>query len=610
MLRKILLPTIVAILTYGFWASPNFKEISAGVAIFLFGMISLEQGFRVFTGGILERVLRKSTDRMWKSLAFGFTSATVMQSSSLVSVITISFLSTGLIGLVQGLGIVFGANVGTTTGAWLIAGFGLKVKISAYAMPMLVLGVLLIFQKTKNLTGLGYILAGLGFLFLGIHHMKEGFETYQNHINLTDYAMTGLGGILVFTLIGIIATIVMQSSHATLVLVITALASGQVTYENALALTIGANVGTTITAVLGALSSNHEGKRLAVADVLFKVAAGIVFIFLMTPAMGLIDKISDLVGILPTNYTLKLAVFHTIFNGVGVVIMVPMINPLVNLVTQMIPSPDEVTLFAKPKYLFDSSIELPDTAIESVRKETIHLYDNAFEIIAHGLSLHRHDILSDAPVETVINNARIPMEIDIDDLYIHNVKGLYNEIIAFISRAQIAVTPDQADELFALRAAGRDIVEAIKNTKHLQKNMSCYIVSDNQEIRNEYNKIRERLTLVMRELASIREFGDSSDRMETLSTIKMRMVEDDITNNGALEKLIREGGIAVDMATSLMNDSSYAYGVTKNLIQMGEVLFTTGDLEMKQVEREISLNEDELREILDEEQKIIANESF
>ena len=600
MLRKILVPTILAILAYGFWASPDFKEIAAGVAIFLFGMLALEQGFRAFTGGVLEKILRKSTNRMWKSLTFGFTSATVMQSSSLVSVITISFLSAGLIGLVEGLGIVFGANVGTTTGAWLIAGFGLKVNIAAYAMPMLVFGVFLIFQKTKNLTGLGYILAGLGFLFLGIHYMKDGFETFQHQINLTDYSMTGLAGVLAFTLVGLLATVVMQSSHATLVLVITALSTGQVTYDNALALTIGANVGTTITAVLGALSANTDGKRLALADVMFKVAAGIVFILLINPVIGLVDWISAAIGLADNDYTLKLAVFHTIFNVAGVIIMVPAIHHLVAFVSRLIRSPDETLLYDKPKYLFAAAIELPDTAIESVRKETVHLYDNAFEIIAHGISLHRHDILSERPLEEITANSTQPMAIDIDQLYSRNVKGLYNEIITFISRAQTSMSSEQADELFALRAAGRDIVEAIKDTKHMQKNMSRNIVSDNKAIRDEYNKIRERLALVLRELAAVREHGDDPVHILSLNNIKLRMKTDDTTVNGTLERLIREGQITAEMATSLMNDSSYAYDVSRNLVQMGEVLFATGDLAMKQAERDISLNVHEIEAIANE----------
>ena len=139
-----------------FWISPDFKEISAGVAIFLFGMLSLEEGFKAFSGGALKKILQKSTDKTYKSIGFGIISTTVMQSSSLVSVLTISFLGAGLIGLAEGIGIIFGANIGTTTGAWLVAGFGLKVKISAYAMPMLVFGVIFIFQKSKSLKGIGY----------------------------------------------------------------------------------------------------------------------------------------------------------------------------------------------------------------------------------------------------------------------------------------------------------------------------------------------------------------------------------------------------------------------------------------------------------------------
>jgi len=596
MLKKIFLPTILFFLAYGFWISPDFKEISAGVAIFLFGMFSLEEGFRAFTGGTLEKILRKSTNRMWKSLSFGFTAATIMQSSSLVSVITISFLSAGLIGLVEGMGIIFGANVGTTTGAWLIAGFGLKVKISAYAMPMLVFGVVMIFQKSKSLKGFGYILAGLGFLFLGIHHMKEGFEAFQNQISLTDYAMEGFAGVLVFTLIGILATIIMQSSHATLVLIITALSVQQVTYDNALALAIGANVGTTITAVIGSLTSNTEGKRLALADVIFKVAAGIVFMLMMNPIMGLVDMIAAGIGLAEDDYTLKLAVFHTIFNVAGVIIMVPLVNQLVQLVSTLMP--ERKISVAEPMYLNESAFELPDTAIEAVRKEAIHLYDNAFAIIAHGLSLHRHDILSERDLETVTAESSKVMEIDIDEQYNQTVKDLYSEIITYISKAQTVMMPEQTDELFLLRAACRDIVEAIKDTKHLRKNMSKYIASDNEHIRAEYNKIRVNLGSVLRQISVVEASEDDPVAIFSLDAIKLEMAENDITTNGMLEVLIREGRISAQMATSLMNDSAYVYDVTKNLVQMGEALFATGDQASKDVGRAIALDKDEVDEIM------------
>jgi len=597
MLRKILLPTILVILAYGFWISPNFKEIAAGVAIFLFGMLALEEGFKAFTGGTLEKILRKSTNKMWKSLSFGFTAATVMQSSSLVSVITISFLSAGLIGLVEGMGIIFGANIGTTTGAWLIAGFGLKVKISAYAMPMLVFGVIMIFQNSKSLKGFGYILAGLGFLFLGIHHMKEGFETFQNQINLTDYAMDGFAGVLVFTLLGILATIIMQSSHATLVLVITALSVHQVTYDNALALAIGANVGTTITAVLGSLTSNTDGKRLALSDVLFKVSAGIVFVLMMDQIMWLVDIVSSFIGIAADDYTLKLAVFHTIFNVTGVILMVPLVNHLVRLVTKIMP--ETKIPGADSMYLNESALELPDTAMESVRKETIHLYDNAFAIIAHGLSLHRHDILSEKDLQDVVNQPGKPMPIDMDDEYNKNIKGLYSEIISFISKSNTVMSPEQTDELFMLRAAGRDIVEAIKDTTHMHNNLVKYIASENPQIRAEYNKLRIALGSVLRRIAITRADEQGLDDILSMDMIKLEIAEHDRTVNETIEQLIRDDLITAKMATSLMNDASYTYDVARDLVQMSEVIFLKGDADHKDVVRSVLLDEHEVSEIVE-----------
>ena len=597
MLRKILLPTILFILAYGFWISPDFKEIASGVAIFLFGMLFLEEGFKAFTGGLLEKILQKTTNKLWKSLSFGVVSTTLMQSSSLVSVITISFLSAGLISLAAGIGIIFGANLGTTTGAWLIAGFGLKVKISAYAMPMLVFGIILVFQKSKHLKGVGYILAGLGFLFLGIHYMKEGFEAFRTTIDLKAFSVSGYPGLFIFAALGVAATVIMQSSHATLVIIITALAAQQITYENGLALAIGANVGTTITAIIGSMSSNVQGKRLAGAHLIFNLATALIAIIFIYQIMTAVDTFSNAVGIASDDYTLKLAVFHTIFNTIGILVMIPFINQLVNFLTRVMPE-KEVSV-AVPKYLSEAAEAIPDTAIESVRKETIHLYDNAFAIISHGLSLHRHDIVSDRDISNIIESSAKPMPINIDDEYNRNVKGLYGDIVSFISRAQAEMTPEQGDELFELRSVGRDIVEAIKDIKHLHKNLSVYITSDNQYIREEYNQIRTHLVTVLRSLEEAKSGGD----ILSLDSLKVEMKSNDTTSNGTLEVLIHEDRISAEMATSLMNDTSYAHDIIKNLLQMGEVLFATGDLDMKVVERSLALDENEIQEIIDSQDK-------
>ena len=595
MLRKIILPIIFAVLAYGFWVSPDFKQIAAGVAIFLFGMLFLEDGFKAFTGGILEKILKRTTNRLWKSMAFGIVSTSIMQSSSLVSVITISFLSAGLIGLAAGIGIVFGANLGTTTGAWLIAGFGLKIDIAAYAMPMLVFGLILTFQNAKSAKGLGYILAGLGFLFLGIHHMKEGFETFKETIDLAQFAVPGFAGLLIYTGIGIFATVVMQSSHASLVITITALAAGQITYENALALAIGANIGTCITAILGAISANVDGRRLAGAHLIFNVTTGVVAIALINYILVAVDWVSAEVGIASDNWTLKLAVFHTLFNLLGIIIMVPLLNPLVTLLRKLLPDP-KPDLVA-PLYLNDAVAEFPDALVETVRKEVLHLYDNAFEVLAHGLNLHRHDIRSEADLLELAQQPEQLIEFDIDDIYGRKVKVLYNAIVEFTSRSQGQLPQEHLERIYVLREAARDIVEAIKDVKHMRKNLVAYILSDNASIKGEYNKIRAQLGEILRELNVLRESGEDAD-LVALDGLRLQMEENDSTLNGDLDRLIREGRITAPMATSLMNDSSYAYDVARNLITAGESLFGPRDLGMQQAARDMELDEDELNDLM------------
>ncbi|MCW8826320.1 MAG: Na/Pi symporter [Gammaproteobacteria bacterium] len=597
MIRNILLPTIFLFLAYGFWISPDFKEISAGVAIFLFGMLALEEGFKAFTGGMLERLLRRSTNKLWKSISFGVITTTFMQSSSLVSVITISFLSAELITLVAGIGIIFGANLGTTTGAWLVAGFGLKVKLSAYAMPMLVFGVALIFQKSRSLQGFGYILAGMGFLFLGIHYMKEGFDAFKQTLDLAEYAIPGYAGLFVFALVGILATVIMQSSHATLVLVLTALAAQQITYDNALALAIGSNVGTTITAIIGAMSSNVQGKRLAGAHLIFNLVTGIIAIGLIHQLILLVDWFSSGVGIADNNYTLKLAVFHTIFNILGIMVMVPFIGKLVTFLERILPSP--AVEFEKPRYLSDASAEIPDAALEAVRKETTRLYDRAVDVITHSLNLQRATLFSEQELESVItNSSRVMVQDDIDDLYQRRIKVIYGAIVKFISHAQSSMAPEQSEQLLTIRNVGRDIVEAIKGTKHLQKNLSVYMVSGNIHIREEYNKIRMQIAHVLRELELLQRGDDDSVTILSLDQLKLEIGERDIIETGVLDSLIRENRISAEMAISLMNDSTYCQDICGNLIHMGEVLFASFDPDEKAAESSVALDEDELKEVL------------
>ena len=604
MLKRIFLPSIFIILAYGFWISPNFKEIAAGVAIFLFGMVSLEEGFKAFSGGTLERILQKSTDRLPKSIGFGFIATAIMQSSSLVSVLTISFIGAGLIGLTQGIGIILGANIGTTTGAWLMAGFGLKVKISAYAMPMLVFGVILIFQKAKSLKGIGYILTGLGFLFLGIHYMKDGFEAFKQTIDLASFAVDGFKGLMIFIGIGILATVVMQSSHATIVLILAALSVGQITYENALALTIGANIGTTITAVIGSLSSNIDGKRLAGAHFIFNVVTAFVAVVIMDQIIYAVEVISQFIGIANDNHTLKLAVFDSLFKVMGVLMFIPFVDKLVDFLENTLKSSKrDENNEERVRYLNDSVLELPTTALASIKRETEHLYDNAFEIIAHGLNLKRSNIVSDMDLDRVIAEPYSPEPIDMDAFYQHKIKGIYGEILDFSTRAQSHMPPEYIEELYQMKLSNRDIVQAIKDTKHLQKNMLKYTVSNNVHIKEQYDGIRKGLADLLRTIYTIRTTDEYDEFVTLLTKAKLHTEEYDLITNGTLDNLIRQSLITNEMATSLMNDSAYAYEISQRLIDMAEILFIKGDEESRSLYKELSIDDDDLEALISEQKE-------
>ncbi len=599
MLRKILLPLILLLLAYGFWVSPDFKEIAAGVSIFLFGMLSLEEGFKVFTGGVLERLLKKTTDKKWKSLGFGMVATSIMQSSSLVSVITMSFLSAGLIPLIAGVGIIFGANLGTTTGAWLVAGFGLKVKISAYAMPMIVFGVILIFQKAKAFRGGGYILSGLGFLFLGIHHMKAGFETFANQFDLTAYSMTGYPGVFLFVALGVLATVIMQSSHATLVIVITALGAGQVTYENALALAIGANIGTTVTAIIGSLGANVTGRQLAAAHLIFNAVTALVAIAFIYQLTGLVDEMSGWIGIASDDHTMKLAVFHTVFNALGIILMLPFMNPMVRFLERVI-HPQRGAQ-AQPRYLTNASTELSDTVIEAMRKETVNLFEYAFAIICEGLRLNPSEVVSEEDLDAVIHNSSRKDSINIDERYKNDVKSLYSEIVIFSSKAQSQLTPQQTEVLYDLRNAGRSVLGAVKATKHLQKNLELSVHSDDEVIRKEYYKIQLRLAKVLREVDRIRREHEEDD--ENVSSVSLDAFLAEVQNtckrrDQRLDKLIREKAITATTATSLMNDFAYAATLSRELFEVASTLFSTHDTDDLFAERSVLLEVDEMSDAL------------
>lgn len=570
MLKSVAIPFFLILLGYVVIADENFTVILSGIAIFIIGMFFMQDGFKQLSGGILEKLLEKFTSNTLYAIATGFLSTSVVQSSTIITLIVVSFLSAELLTLVQAVGIVFGSNVGSTTTAWIVSSLGVDVKISTYAFPMLVFGVVLRFFKSNGVKGSGNVLLGLGFIFLGISYMKDGFDIMKNSIDLASYAMEGYLGIIVYILIGILITVVIQSSAATLAIVITALNADSITYVNAIALAIGANVGTTLTTILASFASNENGKRVALIHFLFNLISATFITILIYQFIDLTDFIAPFLGVSDNNYGMKLALFHTIFSVTGVILLTPAISLLVKLSEKLIQK--KVSSASKPKYLNQSVLSNPDASLAALRKEIINLYENCQKAMLHALNIHTTGLTRETLKVQLAKELTI-IDTDIDEIYQKNLKALYSEIVKFSSFAQENMFDFQHKKVDELKRAAVLIVEVLRDTRDIQKNVNFYLKSKNEYIKEEYNILRKELAEMLIDINTLSMLENDSDQLTQFELIKTELAHNDLASSEELDTLIREDKIKATMATSYMNDSATGYSIQKKLVKVANILF-------------------------------------
>ena len=570
MLKSAAIPFFLILLGYVVVADENFTVILSGIAIFIIGMFFMQDGFKQLSGGILEKLLEKFTSNTLYAILTGFLSTSVVQSSTIITLIVVSFLSAELLTLVQAVGIVFGSNIGSTTTAWIVSSLGVDVKISTYAFPMLVFGVVLRFFKSNGVKGTGNVLLGLGFIFLGISYMKDGFDIMKNSIDLASYAMEGYLGIIVYILIGILITVVIQSSAATLAIVITALNADSITYVNAIALAIGANVGTTLTTILASFASNENGKRVALIHFLFNLISATFITILIYQFIDLTDFIAPFLGVSDNNYGMKLALFHTIFSVTGVILLTPAISLLVKLSEKLIQK--KVSSASKPKYLNQSVLSNPDASLAALRKEIINLYENCQKAMLHALNIHTTGLTRETLKVQLAKELTI-IDTDIDEIYQKNLKALYSEIVKFSSFAQENMFDFQHKKTDELKRAAVLLVEVLRDTRDIQRNVNFYLKSKNEYIKEEYNILRKELAEMLIDINTLALLENDSEQLTQLELIKTELVHNDLASSEELDALIRDDKIKATMATSYMNDSATGYSIQKKLVKVANILF-------------------------------------
>ena len=551
---------------YGLAVNEQLGKLCAGVAILLFGMLFLSDGFKAFSGGFLEKTLTNSTKTPLRSILFGTIVTTLMQSSSLVSVLSISFVSAALISLVQGIGVMFGANLGNTTGSWLIAGAS-SINISSLALPLIVGGLLFNFQKSVSYKGVGKILAGLGFFFLGVFYIKLGFEGFKDVMDLSQYKLEGYKAVIGFILIGALVTSIIQSSHATLAIIITAYVESQIRYTEALAATLGTSVGGVVTALVASLSTNIEGKRLAVANCIFNFTTVALVAIFFPYFVQLNDMISSLIG-LGEDSILRLAMWHTLFNLFGVVLLTAFIPQIANFLNKLIKG--QGASDTTPLFISDTLLPYKETAINALENEVKHLYDNAFAIIAHTTGFSRTDIRSNQPIKELLKKREwFKRDFNVSEFYNTQIKTLFNAIMDFSTKLQTFVQDSEyIERIVALQVASRKIAEATKNISLLQKNMRKNALGSNVALQKVYDEMRLDLASLLRFIEYIKHAPKDklSDIKDTLKQQKKFFKRQDKEAFVVVESLIYQKAISTAEGTSLLNDLSFSHSVAKELI--------------------------------------------
>ncbi len=337
-----------------------------GLGMLFLGMNMMTDGLRLAAGDSLRNWLAHSTATRPRAAGSGFLLTALVQSSGVVSVAALGFTNAGILGMRQAAWVIFGSNVGTTLTAWIVALIGLNLKVDVLALPFIGIGIILqLAAGSRRIGHIGSALAGFGLLFLGLDFMKNAFA---DTASLFPVAKLGAGTILDLILAvfaGAVLTALMQSSTASLAVVLTASAQGLVTPMLGAALVIGANVGSTFMVVLASLGATAAAKRLAMVHVCFNVLTACVAFLLLSPLWWIT---STLAGTLQQNtLAAQLAVFHTLFNVLGLLLMWPLADYLLKWVEGLFHEREVAT--AKLQYLDETVMAVPEMGVAALTSE-------------------------------------------------------------------------------------------------------------------------------------------------------------------------------------------------------------------------------------------------
>lgn len=373
---------------YGF---ADFLKLLGSLGLFLYGMKLMSEALQKVAGDKMRNILSAMTSNRVKGVFTGILITALIQSSSATTVMVVSFVNAGLLSLVESIGVIMGANIGTTVTAWLISILGFKVSMAKLALPIIGFSLPFLFSSKRSKKSWGELIMGFALLFIGLQFLKESMPDIKNNPEILNFLghYTDLGYLsyFIFLAIGTVLTILIQSSSATMALTLIMCANGLISFEMAAAMVLGENIGTTITANLAAMIANNSAKRAARAHLIFNVF-GVLWVLAIFPFfIHFISLITERVGegnpiVATAAVPVALSIFHTTFNILNVVIMIWFAPFIAKVVTKLVPNKEEEDNSFKLQHINIGLLSTPDASIFQAKQELMHYAQNVSDMFA------------------------------------------------------------------------------------------------------------------------------------------------------------------------------------------------------------------------------------
>lgn len=550
------------------------------LGLFLVGMKVMSDSLMELAGNRMRRIMASLTSNRFLAAFTGLFITGLIQSSSATTLMVVSFVNAGLLNLVEALGVIMGANIGTTLTAWLIAVLGFKVSMIDIALPLMIIGFVFFMRSDKRSASIGGFIIGFALLFIGLEFMKDAVPDLQNNPAVFEMIQKlngyGFWSLVLFALLGTILTLVLQSSSATMAITLIAVSQGWLPFDAGCAIVLGENIGTTITANLAALVASINARRAALAHMVFNIIGVIWVLILFRPFLDLVVGISEaLQGASPIDNPqdapIGLAIFHTTFNIVNTAIMIGFIGPLAVLVTRLLPdkpvaAPEKIGAI----YLTDDALKYPQTAIFAALQETRRMYRGpVFDTVLQGINVDPDDFRDSREVDRLVTESREVLTPDFEDMGANHLQPIYRDLVNFGTRInQVhSLEEDESRQLRNIGYAARDSLLILSNVTLLNHEMNMHMNDDNTHVRRCFDRQRKSLLNMIVELGELNYRLPPQELDLELKALKRKLADSEHKAIEELRELLAAEEIPADLAASLYGTAALVRSVGKQLIR-------------------------------------------